>query len=40
MIQMLEKYANQLEDLVTERTQQLQEEKKRTDMLLYRMLPK
>lgn len=39
MIQKLEKYANNLEDIVEERTQQLVEEKKKTDTLLYRMLP-
>ena len=39
MIRMLENYANNLEDVVNERTKQLTEEKKKTDMLLYRMLP-
>ena len=37
---MMEKYANHLEDLVNERTKQLEDEKKKTDSLLYRMLPK
>ncbi|CAD5124055.1 DgyrCDS12359 [Dimorphilus gyrociliatus] len=40
MVHMLERYANQLESEVLERTNELAEEKKKTDMLLYRMLPK
>ncbi|EDV22105.1 uncharacterized protein TRIADDRAFT_29353, partial [Trichoplax adhaerens] len=40
MVNLLERYANNLEDIVEERTQQLIDEKKRTDELLYRMLPK
>lgn len=39
MVHMLERYANQLESEVLERTNELAEEKKKTDMLLYRMLP-
>lgn len=39
MIAMMEKYSNHLEDLVAERTVQLDEEKKKTESLLYRMLP-
>ena len=39
MLQMLEKYADHLEEIVAERTGQLEEEKRRTDLLLYRMLP-
>ena len=39
MVTMLEKYASNLEDIVADRTQQLTEEKKKTDMLLYQMLP-
>ncbi|XP_022248722.1 retinal guanylyl cyclase 1-like isoform X2 [Limulus polyphemus] len=39
MFQMLEKYSNNLEDLIKERTIQLDEEKKKTDHLLNRMLP-
>ncbi|XP_077994091.1 atrial natriuretic peptide receptor 1-like [Glandiceps talaboti] len=40
MISMMEKYANHLEDLVAERTNQLAEEQRKTDELLYRMLPR
>ena len=39
MIQKLEKYANNLEEIVQQRTSELIDEKKKTDMLLYRMLP-
>ncbi|XP_031575273.1 speract receptor-like isoform X2 [Actinia tenebrosa] len=39
MVNMLEKYANNLESLVEERTAQLAEEKRKTDNLLHRMLP-
>lgn len=35
----MEKYQNQLEDLVEERTAELRDEKRRTDLLLQRMLP-
>ena len=40
MVKMMEKYANDLEDLVADRTRELNEEKKKTDELLYRMLPR
>lgn len=36
---MLENYANSLEQEVQERTKQLVEERKKSDSLLYRMLP-
>lgn len=39
MVNMLEKYANNLEHLVEERTGQLAEEKRKTVNLLHRMLP-
>jgi len=39
MLIMLEKYANNLEDLVEQRTKELVGEKLKTDQLLYRMLP-
>jgi len=39
MIAMMERYANNLEDIVEERTAQLVEEKKKTEALLDRMLP-
>lgn len=40
MIVMMEKYTDNLEDIVAERTGQLQDEKRKTEALLYRMLPK
>ncbi|VDK69516.1 unnamed protein product [Litomosoides sigmodontis] len=39
MMVMMEKYQNQLENLVEERTTELREEKRRTENLLQRMLP-
>jgi len=39
MIQKLEKYADNLENIVQQRTTQLMDEKHKTDMLLHRMLP-
>jgi len=39
MLQMMEKYANNLEELVEEKTHQHMEEKKKADMLLYSMMP-
>ncbi|XP_074662616.1 atrial natriuretic peptide receptor 1-like [Tubulanus polymorphus] len=40
MLSMMEKYANNLEELVEHRTVELVAEKKKTDSLLYRMLPR
>ena len=40
MMAMMEKYQRNLEDVVEERTTQLIEEKKKTEALLLRMLPK
>ena len=40
MLGIMERYANNLESVVGERTRQLVEEKKRADALLYRMLPR
>ena len=39
MFVMLEKYSNNLEELIHERTEELNEEKRKTDQLLYRMMP-
>eukprot|EP01137_Pigoraptor_chileana_P026014 Opistho-2@96390 len=39
MLYMLQQYADNLEGLVEERTSELQAEKRRTDQLLYQMLP-
>ena len=39
MLQKLEKYADNLENIVEQRTAQLMDEKQKTDMLLHRMLP-
>jgi len=39
MLRKLEKYADNLEDIVQQRTADLIDEKHKTDMLLYRMLP-
>ena len=40
MLDMMEKYANNLEEIVEHRTSELVDEKKKTDSLLYRMLPR
>jgi Heme NO binding associated len=40
MIAKLEKYSKNLEELVDERTDQLREEKRRTEELLHQMLPR
>jgi C4-dicarboxylate-specific signal transduction histidine kinase len=39
MIAKLEKYSKNLEEIVEERTDQLREEKRKTDELLHQMLP-
>lgn len=39
MLEKLEKYADNLESLVERRTKELEEEKMKTEKLLYRMLP-
>ena len=39
MLDKLEKYASNLEEIVMKRTSELVDEKKKTDLLLYRMLP-
>ena len=40
MVSIMEKYASNLEAVVEERTEQLIEEKKKTEELLHQMLPK
>ena len=40
MVAMMERYQGNLEQLVAERTDQLVEEKRKTEALLHRMLPK
>ena len=40
MVHKLEKYADNLENIVQQRTAELMEEKVKTDMLLNRMLPR
>lgn len=40
MMHMMEKYADHLEELVEARTLQLEEEQKKTEELLARMLPR
>jgi guanylate cyclase, other len=40
VLNLLESYANNLEQEVEERTKELAGEKKKSDILLYRMLPK
>jgi len=39
MLHKLEKYADNLENIVQQRTAELIDEKQKTDRLLYRMLP-
>ena len=40
MINLLEKHAEKMEDLVAERTEELQAEKKKVENLLYNILPR
>lgn len=40
MMAIMEKYATNLEELVDEKTDQLREEKKKTEELLHQMLPR
>jgi len=40
MLHKLEKYADNLENIVQQRTAELIDEKQKTEMLLYRMLPR
>ena len=40
IVEMMEKYTNHLEDIVQQRTAELQSEKQRTENLLLRMIPK
>jgi len=40
ILQRLETYASNLEELVDQRTQQLMQEQQKSDKLLYRMLPR
>ena len=39
MVRMMETYTNDLEDAINARTKELTHEKKKTDLLLYRMMP-
>lgn len=39
MVDMMVKYANNLEELVDQRTKEVHEEKRKTEDLLHRMLP-
>jgi guanylate cyclase 2F len=40
MFEMIERYSNHLEDLIRERTEELDMERKKTEQLLNRMLPR
>lgn len=40
MLAMMEKYTNNLEEIVLERTKQLDDERKKSEKLLLMMLPK
>ena len=39
VLKMMEKYAASLDEIVAERTQDMVEQKRKTDQLLYRLLP-
>ena len=39
VLKTMEKYAESLDDIVNERVQQVAEQKRKTDQLLYRLLP-
>lgn len=40
MVSLMEKYTYKLEEIVAERTQQVEDERKKSDRLLLMMLPK
>ena len=40
MLEKMEQYSNNLEQVIAQRTTELMEEKEKTDQLLYRMLPR
>lgn len=39
MLKMMEKYTTDLEEVISERTRQLIDEKRKTDLLLYKLMP-
>jgi hypothetical protein len=39
MVQLMERYSNHLEEMVEEKTTQVADEKRKSELLLYRMLP-
>lgn len=39
LVKMMEDYTSNLESVVAERTQELTEEKKKIDLILYKMMP-
>ncbi len=40
ILKMMEKYAGNLEQTISDRTKQLSDETKKSDVMLYQMLPK